>query len=119
MIDKKVRRLRRSRRARGQIERLGVTPRLSVHRSHTHMYAQLLSPCGGKVLVQASTLEKAVRSDGKYAGNKEAAAKIGKVIAERALKAGISDVAFDRSGFKYHGRVRALAEAAREAGLKF
>jgi large subunit ribosomal protein L18 len=93
--------------------------RLSVHRSYCHIYAQVISPCGSKVLVSASSLEKDVRKDLPNGGNVGAAAVIGKLIAERALKAGIAEVAFDRSGFQYHGRIKALAEAAREAGLKF
>ena len=116
MSVKKTSRLRRSRRARAKIRELGMT-RLSVHRSAQHIYAQIIAADGAQVLAQASTLDKALR-DGKT-GNIDAAGAVGKLIAERAQAAGITDVAFDRSGFKYHGRVKALADAAREAGLQF
>ena len=120
-MDKKESRLRRGRQTRIKIAQLGVN-RLSVHRTNLHIYANLISP-DAKVLVSASTLEPEVRAElagqtGK-GGNAAAAALIGKRVAEKALKAGITEVAFDRSGFRYHGRVKALAEAAREAGLKF
>lgn len=91
--------------------------RLSVHRTAQHIYAQVFSPKGDKVLVSASTLDSDLR--GGKTSNAEAAAAVGKLVAERAKAAGITDVAFDRSGFKYHGRVKALADAAREAGLEF
>jgi large subunit ribosomal protein L18 len=121
-IDKKASRLRRSRQTRLKIRELGVG-RLSVFRSNTHIYANIISPEGDKVLVSASTVEAEVRSviGGKAGagGNVAAASLIGKRVAEKALKAGIESVAFDRSGYRYHGRIRALAEAAREAGLKF
>ena len=121
-IDKKASRLRRSRQTRLKIRELRVG-RLSVFRSNTHIYANIISPDGDKVLVSASTLEAEVRSElsgkGGAGGNVAAATLVGKRVAERALKAGIDSVAFDRSGYRYHGRVRALAEAAREAGLKF
>jgi large subunit ribosomal protein L18 len=121
-IDKKASRLRRSRQTRLKIRELRVG-RLSVFRSNTHIYANIISPEGDKVLVSASTLEAEVRSElaGKAGagGNVTAASLVGKRVAERALKAGIESVAFDRSGYRYHGRIRALAEAAREAGLKF
>jgi large subunit ribosomal protein L18 len=121
-IDKKASRLRRSRQTRLKIRELRVG-RLSVFRSNTHIYANIISPDGDKVLVSASTLEAEVRSElaGKQGagGNVAAASLVGKRVAERALKAGIESVAFDRSGYRYHGRIRALAEAAREAGLKF
>jgi large subunit ribosomal protein L18 len=121
-IDKKAARLRRSRQTRLKIRELRVG-RLAVFRSNTHIYANIISPDGDKVLVSASTLEAEVRSElgGKAGagGNVAAASLIGKRVAERALKAGIESVAFDRSGYRYHGRIRALAEAAREAGLKF
>jgi large subunit ribosomal protein L18 len=121
-IDKKASRLRRSRQTRLKIRELRVG-RLSVFRSNTHIYANIISPEGDKVLVSASTLEAEVRSElaGKpgAGGNVAAASLVGKRVAERALKAGIDSVAFDRSGYRYHGRIRALAEAAREAGLKF
>ena len=120
-MDKKESRLRRGRQTRIKIAQLGVN-RLSVHRTNLHIYANLISP-DAKVLVSASTLEAEVRAElagqtGK-GGNAAAAALGCKRVAEKALKAGITEVAFDRSGFRYHGRVKALAEAAREAGLKF
>jgi large subunit ribosomal protein L18 len=93
--------------------------RLLVSRSNLHIYAQIISACGSKVLVSASTLEAAVRKDMANGGNVAAAAAVGKRVAEKAKGAGITEVAFDRSGYKYHGRVKALAEAAREHGLKF
>jgi large subunit ribosomal protein L18 len=120
-MDKKESRLRRGRQTRIKIAQLGVN-RLSVHRTNLHIYANLISP-DAKVLVSASTLEAEVRAElgGKSGagGNAAAAALVGKRVAEKALQAGITEVAFDRSGFRYHGRVKALAEAAREAGLKF
>jgi len=116
MSDKKQTRLRRARRARAKIRELGVT-RLSIHRTPRHIYAQLISGDGAKVLASASTLDKDLRS-GKT-GNADAAKAVGALIAERGKAAGISQVAFDRSGFKYHGRVKALADAAREGGLEF
>jgi large subunit ribosomal protein L18 len=120
-MDKKQSRLRRGRQTRIKIAQLGVN-RLSVHRTNLHIYANLIGP-DAKVLVSASTLEAEVRAElaGQTGagGNAAAAALVGKRVAEKALKAGITEVAFDRSGFRYHGRVKALAEAAREAGLKF
>ncbi|WP_426101533.1 50S ribosomal protein L18 [Massilia sp. TSP1-1-2] len=120
-MDKKESRLRRGRQTRIKIASLKVN-RLSVHRTNLHIYASLISP-DAKVLVSASTAEAEVRAElaGKSGagGNAAAAALVGKRVAEKALKAGITEVAFDRSGFRYHGRVKALAEAAREAGLKF
>ncbi|MGJ7915877.1 50S ribosomal protein L18 [Massilia sp. LXY-6] len=120
-MDKKESRLRRGRQTRIKIAQLGVN-RLSVHRTNLHIYANLISP-DAKVLVSASTLEAEVRAElgGKSGagGNAAAAALVGKRVAEKALQAGITEVAFDRSGFRYHGRVKALADAAREAGLKF
>jgi len=120
-MDKKQSRLRRGRQTRIKIAQLGVN-RLSIHRTNLHIYANLISP-DAKVLVSASSLEAEVRAElgGKSGagGNAAAAALVGKRVAEKALKAGITEVAFDRSGFRYHGRVKALAEAAREAGLKF
>ena len=118
MIDKNQARLRRARKTRLKIAEL-KSVRLSVHRTNSHIYAQVFSACGSKVLVAASSLEPDVRKDLSNGGNIGAAAVIGKLIAERAKKAGIEQVAFDRGGFQYHGRVKALAEAAREAGLKF
>jgi large subunit ribosomal protein L18 len=117
-MDKKKRRLQRARRARAKMRERGVH-RLCVYRSPRHVYAQLLSPNGGEVLASASTLEREIKKDLKYTGNIEAAIVVGKRIADRAMEKGITEVAFDRSGFKYHGRVKALAEAARENGLKF
>ncbi|MBV5331498.1 50S ribosomal protein L18 [bacterium] len=117
-MDKNQARLRRARKTRLKIAEL-KSVRLSVHRTNSHIYAQVFSACGSKVLVAASSLEPDVRKDLSNGGNIGAAAVIGKLIAERAKKAGIEQVAFDRGGFQYHGRVKALAEAAREAGLKF
>lgn len=111
-------RQRRARKIRARIADQKVT-RLSVHRTNSHIYAQIIAESGDKVLVSASTLEKDVRSAVKSGGNTDAAAAVGKRIAEKAKAAGITKVAFDRSGFKYHGRVKALAEAARENGLTF
>lgn len=118
MIDKKQARLRRARKTRAKIAELKAV-RLCVNRTNQHIYAQLISACGSKVLAAASTLETEARKDITNGGNVAAAAAIGKLIAERAKAAGIETVAFDRSGFKYHGRIKALAEAAREGGLKF
>ncbi|CAB1370275.1 50S ribosomal protein L18 [Denitratisoma oestradiolicum] len=117
-MDKKQARLRRARKTRAKIAEL-KSVRLAVHRSNCHIYAQVFSDCGTKVLVAASTAEGNVRAQVANGGNVEAAKLVGKLIAERALAAGIDQVAFDRSGFHYHGRVKALAEAAREGGLKF
>jgi large subunit ribosomal protein L18 len=118
-MDKKESRLRRGRRTRAKIRELGVH-RLSVFRTPRHIYAQVISPDGSKVLASASTLEKAIRGEISGAtGNAGAATIVGKFIAERAKSAGIESVAFDRSGFRYHGRIKALADAAREAGLQF
>ncbi|MCE2969617.1 MAG: 50S ribosomal protein L18 [Burkholderiales bacterium] len=120
MDDKKLSRLRRARATRARIA-LAKTHRLAIHRSNLHIYASLLSPDGGKVLASASTAEAEVRSQlGAGKGGNIAAAKlVGARIAAKAKAAGVEQVAFDRSGFLYHGRVKALAEAAREAGLKF
>ena len=118
MIDKKQARLRRARKTRAKIAEL-KSVRLSVHRTNCHIYAQVISDCGSTVLAAASSLETEVRKGLENGGNVEAAAVIGKLIARRAIEAGIEQVAFDRSGFQYHGRIKALAEAAREAGLKF
>jgi large subunit ribosomal protein L18 len=111
-------RLRRARKTRAKIAELKVT-RLSVHRTNTHTYAQIIDATGGNVIVSASTVEADVRKKLKNGGNVEAAAVIGKLIAEKAVKAGVTVVAFDRSGYKYHGRIKALADAARENGLSF
>lgn len=118
MFNKKQARLRRARKTRAKIAELKAV-RLCVNRSNCHIYAQIISPCGGKVLASASSLETGVRKDLSNGGNKAAAAIVGKLVAERAKAAGIESVAFDRSGLQFHGRVQALAEAAREAGLKF
>jgi large subunit ribosomal protein L18 len=117
-LTKKDRRIRRATRARAKIRETG-TARLTVHRTPRHIYAQVTTPDGARVLVAASTVQEAVAKDLKGTGNSAAAAAVGRAIAERARAAGITDVAFDRSGFRYHGRVKALADAAREAGLKF
>ena len=111
-------RLRRARKTRAKIAELKVT-RLSVHRTNLHIYAQIIAATGDTVLASASTVEAGVRKKVKNGGNVEAAAAIGKLIAEKAKKAGITIVAFDRSGYKYHGRIKALADAARENGLSF
>jgi large subunit ribosomal protein L18 len=118
MKDKDEARQRRARQTRVRISRQQVT-RLTVYRSNSHIYAQLIDPSGGKVLTSASTLEPEVRKDLKSGGNVKAAAEIGRRIAAKAKQLGIDAVAFDRAGYKYHGRVKALAEAARENGLKF
>lgn len=117
-MDKKYSRLRRAKTTRSHIRKLGV-PRLSVLRTGQHVYAQIFCADGSKVLVAASTLQTPVREGLDGLKNTDAAARVGRVIAERAKAAGIFSVAFDRSGYRYHGRVKALADAAREAGLQF
>ena len=117
-LTKKDRRLRRATRARASIRESG-TARLTVHRTPRHIYAQVTTPDGSKVLAAASTVQEAVAKDLKGTGNATAAKAVGRAIAEKARAAGVESVAFDRSGFRYHGRVKALADAAREAGLKF
>ncbi|WP_274571847.1 50S ribosomal protein L18 [Neisseria leonii] len=117
-MDKHATRLRRARKTRARIADLKVV-RLCVFRTNSHIYAQVISAEGDKVLASASTLEAEVRGSLKSGGNIEAAAVVGKRIAEKAKAAGIEKVAFDRSGFQYHGRIKALAEAARENGLSF
>ena len=117
-MDKKLSRMRRSRRTRAKIASLGVA-RLTVHRTPRHTYAQVFSGETGSVVAAASTLSADVKKQIKYSGNVDAATAVGKVIAEKAKAAGIETVAFDRSGFKYHGRVKALADSARENGLTF
>jgi large subunit ribosomal protein L18 len=117
-MDKKQARLRRARKSRAKIAELKMV-RLAVHRSNCHIYAQIFSGCGTQVLAAASTAEAELRTQIANGGSVEAAKTVGKLIAERAKAKGIDAVAFDRSGFKYHGRVKALAEAAREGGLKF
>jgi large subunit ribosomal protein L18 len=118
MKDKKEVRLRRARRTRSKIRELGVF-RLAVHRTPRHIYAQVIAPDAGNTVVAASTVEKEIVDGLKGTGNVDAAKKVGQLIAERAKAAGITTVAFDRAGFKYHGRIKALADAAREAGLEF
>ncbi len=118
MSDKNIARLRRARQTRLKIREVGAV-RLTVHRTNTHIYAQITSPAGDKVLASASTLEKEVRTQVKNGGNRKAAELIGQRIAQKAKEKGIESVAFDRAGYKYHGRVKALAEAARAGGLKF
>ena len=117
-MNPKQARQRRARKTRAKIAELKVA-RLLVNRTNLHIYAQIIDATGGNVLVSASTVDKAVRAELKNGGNMAAASLIGKTIAEKAKAAGVETVAFDRSGFKYHGRVKALAEAAREGGLKF
>jgi large subunit ribosomal protein L18 len=116
-MDKKQNRLRRARRTRAKICELEV-PRLSVHRTSQHIYAQVIAPDGGTVLASASTTQGELRKSLKSTGNIEAAQAVGKAIADKAKSAGIEQVAFDRSGFRYHGRIKALADAAREQGLR-
>jgi len=118
MNIKKQQRLRRARKPRAKIAELGRT-RLCVHRTSQHTYAQIIDGSGARVLASASTLEPALGGELKSGGNCAAAALVGKVVAERAVAAGVSEVAFDRSGFKYHGRIKALADAARAGGLQF
>jgi large subunit ribosomal protein L18 len=117
-MNKTESRLRRARQTRARIAELKVT-RLCVHRTNTHIYAQIIAETGGRVLASASSLEKEMRQQLKNGGNIAAAAMIGKRIAEKARAVGITKVAFDRSGYKYHGRIKALADAARENGLTF
>jgi large subunit ribosomal protein L18 len=118
MRDKNEARVRRARQTRLKIREIGAV-RLTVHRTNSHIYAQLTSSDGDKVLASASTLEKEVRAQLKSGGNRKAAEAVGARIAEKAKQAGIEAVAFDRAGYRYHGRVKALAEAARAGGLKF
>lgn len=118
MMQKKQSRLRRGRRSRVAMRVRGDV-RLVVNKTSKHIYAQIISGCGAKVLAASSTLSADIKGAVKYTGNIDAAKAVGKAIAEKALEAGISEVAFDRSGNKYHGRVASLADAAREAGLKF
>jgi len=117
-MDKKQSRIRRARRTRAKIRELGVH-RLSVHRTAQHIYAQVIGPDGGTVVASASTVQKDIGKGLKSTGNTEAAKAVGAAIAEKARSAGVTRVAFDRSGFRYHGRIRALADAARENGLEF
>jgi large subunit ribosomal protein L18 len=117
-MEKKTARLRRAKKTRSHIRRLGM-PRLTVHRSGRHIYAQVITAEGGSVIAAASTVQKDLRTGLTSTSNKDAAKAVGKAVAERAVAAGVSDVAFDRSGYRYHGRVAELADAARESGLKF
>lgn len=117
-MDKKVSRIRRAKRTRYKIRESGKA-RLAVHRTPRHIYAQIIAPNGSEVIACASTVETALRTELKHTGNIEAAAIVGKMIAERAAAKGVENVAFDRSGFRYHGRVKALADSARSNGLKF
>jgi large subunit ribosomal protein L18 len=117
-ITKKDRRQRRAVRARAKIRQLGEA-RLTVHRTPRHIYAQVFDATGGKVIAAASTVQDTVADGLKYTGNVEAAKAVGRAIAERAKAAGVTKVAFDRAGFMYHGRIKALADAAREGGLEF
>ena len=117
-MDKNIARLRRAKTTRSHIRDLGVA-RLSVLRSGQHIYAQVFTADGSKVLASASTVQTDVREGLKNGKNPDAASRVGKLIAERALAAGVEKVAFDRSGYRYHGRIKALAEAAREGGLQF
>lgn len=117
-MDKKSSRLRRARRVRAKIQELGVY-RICVHRTPRHIYAQIVSPGGAETVASASSLENEIRKEVKYTGNAAAASVVGRAIADRAKAKGITKVAFDRSGFRYHGRIKALADAAREGGLEF
>ena len=117
-MNKKDQRLRRAKRGRMKSKEL-ESVRLCIHRTPRHIYAQIISSTGATVLACASTLDKQVKGKLKSTGNIEAAQLVGKLVAQRAIDAGISEVAFDRAGFKYHGRVKALADAAREGGLQF
>ncbi|AOV17585.1 50S ribosomal protein L18 [Acidihalobacter aeolianus] len=117
-MEKKETRLRRAKRTRAKIKELGVT-RLCIHRTPRHIYAQIIAPNGSEVIATASTVEAGVRAGEKHTGNIDAAKTVGRLVAERAVEKGIKTVAFDRSGFRYHGRVKALADAAREHGLEF
>ncbi len=117
-MNKKDQRQRRAKRGRMKSKEL-QSVRLCIHRTPRHMYAQIISSNGADVIVSASTLDKHFKNKLKSTGNIEAAQLVGKLVAERAVDAGISEVAFDRAGFKYHGRVKALADAAREGGLQF
>jgi large subunit ribosomal protein L18 len=116
-VDKRTRRKRRAGKSRARIALKGIH-RLCIHRTPRHIYAQIIAPDRSTVVAAASTLQKDLRTQVKATGNKEAAAMVGKTIAERAVEKGVTKVAFDRSGFGYHGRVKALADAAREAGLE-
>ncbi|MCX7097433.1 MAG: 50S ribosomal protein L18 [Methylococcales bacterium] len=117
-MDKKQARMKRALKLRSKIKNVNAT-RLSIHKTSLHIYAQVISEDGSTTLASASTNQADIKALLKYTGNVEAAVQVGRTIAEKALAVGVTEVAFDRSGFKYHGRVKALADAAREAGLKF
>ena len=118
-VKKVFQRLRRKRRVRKRVSGTMDRPRLSVFRSHKHLYAQIIDDDAGRTLAAMSTLNGQLRGQLRYGGNKAAAAAVGKALAQRALEAGIKEVVFDRREYKYHGRIAALADAAREAGLVF
>ncbi len=118
MRSKKQARIKRATRTRARIRLKGIS-RLCIHRTPRHLYAQVIAANGSEVLASASTLDKDIRAEVKYSGNVDAAIVVGKRLGERAKKAGVNQVAFDRSGFKYHGRIKALADAVREQGLEF
>ena len=118
MTTKNDARLRRARQTRLRIREVGAV-RLTVHRTNTHIYAQITSPAGDKVLATASSVEKEVRGQLKHGANRNAAELVGQRIAAKAKEKGIESVAFDRAGYRYHGRIKALADAARAGGLKF
>ena len=117
-MNKKASRLKRATKSRSKIAKLSI-PRLTVFRTSKHIYAQVIDQTGSTVIASASTLNKEIKSEVDYSGNVDAAAAVGRIIAEKAKAKGVERVAFDRSGFKYHGRVKALAESARESGLQF
>ena len=117
-MDKKASRIRRAKKTRARI-RDNQKVRLCVNRTPRHIYAQVISADGGRVIATASTVEKALRDELAFTGNTAAAARVGALVAERAREQGVEEVAFDRAGFQYHGRIKALADAAREAGLQF
>jgi large subunit ribosomal protein L18 len=117
-MDKKQSRMKRALKLRSKIKKVGTT-RLSIHKTSQHIYAQVISEDGTRTLASASTTQAEIKAGLKSTGNITAAAEVGRNIAQKAIAAGVTEVAFDRSGFKYHGRVKALADAAREAGLKF
>lgn len=117
-MDKKLKRMRRARRTRATINRLEEV-RLCIHRTPRHIYAQIIDADGSKTIASVSTLNNDIKGQCSYTGNTDAAKLVGKNIAKKALAAGVKRVAFDRSGFRYHGRVKALADAARESGLEF
>ena len=117
-MDKKNARLRRAKRTRLKLRELNQV-RLCVHKTSQHTYAQVITGAGNEVIVSASTLDKSIKENCTHGGNVAAAVLVGQAIAKRAVEKGVTSVAFDRSGFKYHGRIKALADAARESGLKF